>query len=109
MDIVVFQHMYDSVMTDEFSMNLNSVEQWRQRWNNPGLAGLYQSAPQGTAAEVAAAATVGIGESAPSEGGTVGAPLRHLKQCHDQASISEGTTSRYLKEWSSAVNATATV
>jgi transposase len=27
---------------DEFMVHLNSVEQWRQRWNKLGLAGLYE-------------------------------------------------------------------
>ncbi|MFB9246082.1 helix-turn-helix domain-containing protein, partial [Massilia antarctica] len=27
---------------DEFGVHLNSVEQWRQRWNKLGLAGLYE-------------------------------------------------------------------
>jgi transposase len=27
---------------DEFSVHLNSVEQWRQRWNKLGLSGLYE-------------------------------------------------------------------
>lgn len=26
---------------DEFSVHLNCVEQWRQRWNKLGLVGLY--------------------------------------------------------------------
>ena len=27
---------------DEFMVHINSVEQWRQRWNRLGLAGMYE-------------------------------------------------------------------
>jgi transposase len=27
---------------DEFHVHLNSIEQWRQRWNKQGLAGMYE-------------------------------------------------------------------
>ncbi|MBW8897793.1 MAG: helix-turn-helix domain-containing protein [Massilia sp.] len=30
---------------DEFGLHLNSVEQWRQRWNRLGLAGLTKGRP----------------------------------------------------------------
>jgi hypothetical protein len=39
-----------------------------------------------------------LGELAHSEGGTIAALLRHLKQRHDHVSISDGTAARYLKE-----------
>lgn len=28
---------------DKFMVHLNSVEQWRQRWNKLGLAGLHEA------------------------------------------------------------------
>jgi hypothetical protein len=34
---------------DEFMVHLNSVEQWRQRWNKLGLAGLYEGRHAGDA------------------------------------------------------------
>lgn len=29
-------------VADEFKVHLNNVEQWRQRWINVGLVGLYE-------------------------------------------------------------------
>ena len=29
-------------IANEFAVHLNSVEQWRQRWNKDGLTGLYE-------------------------------------------------------------------
>lgn len=83
---------------DEFSVHLNSVEQWRQRWNKLGLAGLYEGRHTGRPRKWTPQQQHALGELAQLEGGTVAALLRHLKQRHDQALISEGTAARYLKE-----------
>jgi transposase len=82
---------------DEFSVHLNSVEQWRQRWNKLGLAGLYEGRHTGRPRKWTPQQQQALADLAHSEGGTVGALLRHLKQRHDHASISNGTAARYLK------------
>jgi transposase len=82
----------------EFSVHLNSVEQWRQRWNKLGLAGLYEGRHTGRPRKWTPQQQQALGELAHSEGGTIAALLCHLKQRHDHVSISDGTAARYLKE-----------
>ena len=82
---------------DEFSVHLNSVEQWRQRWNKLGLAGLYEGRHTGRPRKWTPQQQQALADLAHSEGGTVGALLRRLKQRDDHASISNGTAARYLK------------
>ena len=83
---------------DEFSVHLNSVAQWRQRWNKLGLAGLYEGRHTGRLRKWTPQQQQALGELAHSEGGTIAALLRHLKQHHDHVSISDGTAARYLKD-----------
>jgi transposase len=82
---------------DEFGVHLNSVEQWRQRWNKLGLAGLYEGRHTGRPRKWTPQQQA-LGELAHSEGGSVVALLRQIEQCRDHASISESTAKRYLKE-----------
>lgn len=83
---------------DEFMVHLNSVEQWRQRWNKLGLAGLYEGRHTGRPRKWTLQQQQALGELAHSEGGTVIALLRHIEQRQQLVSISERTATRYLKE-----------
>ena len=93
---------------DEFGVHLNSVEQWRQRWNKLGLAGLYEGRHTGRPRKWTAQQQA-FGELAATEGGTVGALLRQVEQNQDQVPISENTAKRYLKEMDSRTSAIGTV
>src|SRR4051812_44773938 len=79
---------------DEFMVHLNSVEQWRQRWNRLGLVGLYEGRHTGRPKKWTSAQRQALGEVAQAEGGTVVALLRHMAQRHDHAPISENTAVR---------------
>jgi transposase len=83
---------------NEFSVHLNSVEQWRQRWNRLGLAGLYEGRHTGRPRKWTSEQQQALGELAHSEGGTVLALLRQIELSHDQTPISESTAVRYLRE-----------
>lgn len=83
---------------DEFGVHLNSVEQWRQRWDKLGLAGLYEGRHTGRPRKWTPAQQQAFGELAHCEGGNVGALLRQIGQSRDHAPISENTAKRYLKE-----------
>ena len=83
---------------DEFSVHLNSVEQWRQRWGKFGLAGLYEGRHTGRPRKWTAQQQRALGELAHSEGGSVLALLRRIEQDHDHTLISESTAVRYLRE-----------
>jgi transposase len=83
---------------DEFTVHLNSVEQWRQRWNKLGLAGLYEGRHTGRPRKWTVQQKNALAELAAAEGGTVVALLRHIEQRQRHASISESTAVRYLKE-----------
>jgi hypothetical protein len=61
---------------EEFMVYLNSVEQWRQRWNKLGLAGLYEGRHTGRPKKWTPQQRQALGELAQSEGGTVVALLR---------------------------------
>jgi transposase len=83
---------------DEFMVHLNSVEQWRQRWNKLGLAGLYEGRHTGRPRKWTSQQQQSLGELAQSDGGTVVALLRQFAQRQGHAPISERTATRYLKE-----------
>lgn len=83
---------------DEFGVHLNSVEQWRKRWDKLGLAGLYEGRHTGRPKKWTPQQQQILGEMTDSEGGTVGALLHQIEQSQDQVSISESTAKRYLKE-----------
>jgi transposase len=61
---------------DEFSVHLNSVGQWRQRWNKLGLAGLYEGRHTGRPRKWTPQQQQqqALGELAHSERGTIAAP-----------------------------------
>lgn len=83
---------------DEFTVHLNSVEHWRQRWGKFGLVGLYEGRHTGRPRKWTAQQQRALGELAHSEGGTVVALLRQIEQDRDHTPISESTAVRYLKE-----------
>jgi transposase len=67
-------------------------------WNKLGLAGLYEGRHTGRPRKWTPQQRQALGDLAQSEGGTVIALLRHIKQRNEHASISESTAKRYLKE-----------
>lgn len=83
---------------DELMVHLNSVEQWRQRWNKLGLVGLYEGRHPGRPKKWTPEQRQGFAELAQAEGGTAVALLRHIEQREDRAQISENTAVRYLRE-----------
>ena len=83
---------------DEFVVHLSSVEQWWQRWNKLGLAGLYEGHHTGRPRKWTEQQQQALRDLARSEGGTAAALLRHIGQRQESASISESTAKRYLKE-----------
>jgi len=83
---------------DEFGVHLNSVEQWRQRWERLGLAGLYEGRHTGRPRKWTPEQQRALGELVDSEGGTISALLREVEQNQEQVPISESTAKRYLKE-----------
>lgn len=64
---------------DEFMVHLNSVEQWRQRWNKFGLVGLQEGRHTGRPRKWTPQQRQALAELAQSEGGTVVARLRHIE------------------------------
>lgn len=82
---------------DEFLVHLNSVENWRQRWNKFGLVGLYEGRHSGRPRKWTEHQQAAFAELAQSEGGTVAALLRDLASRHEQEMVSEATAKRYLK------------
>jgi len=79
---------------DEFMVHLNSVEQWRQRWNKFGLAGLYDNRHNGRPRKWTSERQQTLDELAQSKGGTAVALLRHTGQQLERAPISENTAIR---------------
>jgi transposase len=65
---------------DDFTVHLNSAEQWRQRWKKLGLAGLYEGRHAGRPCKLIALQQQALSELAHSEGGTVVTLLRHIEQ-----------------------------
>lgn len=83
---------------DEFLVHLNSVEQWRQRWNKLGLAGLYEGRHTGRPTKWNAEQRNALAELAEVEGGSAGSLLRKIGQNEGGTAISESTAKRYLKQ-----------
>lgn len=83
---------------DEFMVYLNGVEQWRQRWNKLGLAGLYEGRHTGRPSKWTSEQRQALGKLAQSEGGTVVMLLRHTGKQQERAPISQNTGVRYLEE-----------
>ena len=82
---------------DEFMVHINSIEQWRQRWNRMGLAGLYEGRHTGRPAKWSPAQREALGQLAQEEGGSAGSLLRQVADESNPA-ISESTAKRYLKQ-----------
>ena len=83
---------------DEFMVHINSVEQWRQRWNRLGLAGMYVGRHTGRPTKWSLAQREAFGELAQTEGGSTGALLRQVEQHDGEPGISVSTAKRYLKQ-----------
>lgn len=84
-------------VADEFGVHLNSVEQWRQRWNKAGLAGLVEGRHPGRPPKWNDGQRQALCALAEQQGGTAGALLRHLQQPQQQPAVSLDTINRYLK------------
>lgn len=82
---------------DEFDVHLNSVEQWRQRWERLGLAGLYEGRHTGRRPKWSTQQQDALRAMADAEGGTASALLCHLPLGEGQPAISRDTAKRYLK------------
>ena len=82
---------------DEFMVHINSIEQWRQRWNRMGLAGLYEGRHTGRPAKWSPAQREALGRLAQDEGGSAASLLRHGAD-DGKPGISESTAKRYLKQ-----------
>jgi transposase len=85
-------------VADEFGVHLNSVEQWRQRWNKAGVAGLYEGIHTGRPPKWNEAQRRALRDLAEEQGGTAGALLRHFQQNRQQQAVSVDTIKRYLKK-----------
>jgi transposase len=83
---------------DEFGVHLNSVGQWRQRWNKLGLAGLYEGHHTGRPRKWTPQQPQALGALAHSEVESVIVLLCQIEQCPDHAPISESAAKRYLKD-----------
>ena len=83
---------------DEIMVYLNSVEQWRQRWNKLGLVGLYEGRHTGRPAKWSAEQQTALAELAEVECGLAGSLLREIEQNEDGTAISVWTAKRYLKQ-----------
>jgi transposase len=81
-----------------FDVHLNSVEQWRQRWNKDGLTGLYEGRHSGRPPKWNEAQQQVLRDLADQQGGTAGALLRNVRQNGQQPPVSVYTIKRYLKE-----------
>jgi transposase len=85
-------------VADEFDAHLNSVENWRQRWNKAGLIGLYEGYRPGRPSKWSELQRKVLRDLAEEHGGTAGALLRHVRQNQEQPAVSEDTIKRYLKK-----------
>ena len=57
---------------DQFMVHINSVEQWRQRWNRLGLAGMYGGRHTGRPTKCSPAQREAFAELAHTESGSTG-------------------------------------
>ena len=83
---------------DEFHVHLNSIEQWRQRWNRRGLVGLYEGRHTGRRRKWTAEQQDALRTLAEAEGGSANALLRSMAPIEDLPAISEETVRRYLHD-----------
>ena len=82
---------------EEFGVHLNSVEQWRQRWNKRGLAGLYEGHHTGRKPKWTAEQQQALRARAEADGGSAPALLRAMPADETLPSISPETAMRYLR------------
>jgi transposase len=83
---------------DEFHVHLNSIEQWRQRWNKQGLAGLYEGRHTGRRRKWTNEQQEALRTLAQAEGGSANSLLRGMVSIEDLPAISEETARRYLHD-----------
>jgi transposase len=84
-------------VADEFGVHINSVEHWRQRWDDLGLVGLFEGHRSGRAPKLPEHEQRQLRELAKATGGTAGTIRRRWEQLgHPHVSID--TIKRYLKK-----------
>jgi transposase len=83
---------------DEFHVHLNSIEQWRHRWNRRGLVGLYEGRHTGRRRKWTAEQQDALRTLAEAEGGSANALLRSMPPIEGLPAISEETVRRYLHD-----------
>lgn len=83
---------------DEFMVHINSIEQWRQRWNRLGLAGLYEGRHTGRPAKWSPSQREKLGQLAQAEAGSARSLLRQIPTQEGVPAISESTAKRYLHQ-----------
>jgi transposase len=81
----------------EFDVHLNSVEQWRRRWNRQGLVGLVEGRHSGRWPKWRPEQQEALRMLAEAEGGSATTLLRHMPCADDLPVISEETARRYLR------------
>lgn len=83
---------------DEFGVHLNSIEQWRQRWNKRGLAGLYEGHHTGRKPKWTPEQRETLRACAEADGGSAPELLRAMPVDPTLPSISPETAMRYLRK-----------
>jgi transposase len=82
---------------DEFGVHLNSIEHWRQRWNQRGLAGLYEGHHTGRKTKWTVEQQESLRARAEADGGSAPALLRAMPPDQALPAISPETAMRYLR------------
>ena len=83
---------------DEFHVHLNSIEQWRQRWNRQGLAGMYEGRHTGRRRKWTDEQQDALRTLAEAEGGSANTLLRSMAPVEGLPAINEETARRYLHD-----------
>ena len=83
---------------NEFHVHLNSIETWRQRWNKPGLMGVYEGLHTGRKRKWTAEQQDAPRVLTQVDGGNANSLLRTLAQTEGLPAMSKETARRYLHE-----------
>ncbi|HSN23555.1 MAG TPA: IS630 family transposase [Methylomicrobium sp.] len=85
---------------NEFMAHLNSVENWKRRWSEIGLIGLFEGKHTGRPKKWERRQRNALRKLVQVEGGTAASLLRKMQQMASPPAISESTLKRYLKQMS---------
>lgn len=83
-------------VADEFEVHLNSVENWRQRWDEFGLVGLFEGRHTGRPPKLSEEERRQLGDLAGDAGGTA-RTLQHQWECARHTPLSRNSIKGYLK------------